>query len=335
LIKIKKNILITFLLLFCFLFSKAQSKEAFKEMEDSLKVIAPVILHGSDDFVKYHANEQFTLLLEEALLKEKSFNYPFDSLITIARLVSADNKFRIFNWHLPRKDGTYEYFAFIQAYNNDLKKYDLFKLVDVSDSMQNPEYKSLDYLHWYGAHYYKIIQTKYGGRQYYTLLGWDGNNNESCRKIIEVLTFNSKNKPVFGANFFKRDKNEKKGKRRIIFEYSAASSMSMKYESQFKTRGKEKKKVIMFDRLTPYEKQFTTKGKEKKKMIVFDRLTPLDPQLKGIYQFYVPETNIYDGFIFQNGKWVFMKDIDARNNTTKKVRKKQMEYNLSPDKKKH
>jgi hypothetical protein len=310
--KINKNIFITFLLLFCVAFSKAQSKEVFREAEDSLKVIAPVILRGSDDFVKYHANEQFTSLLEEALLKDKSFNYPFDSLITIARLVSPDNKFRIFNWHLPKKDGTYEYFAFIQAYNNQLKKYDLFKLVDVSDSMQNPEFKSLDYLHWYGAHYYKIIQTKYGGRQYYTLLGWDGNNKESCRKIIEVLSFNSRNKPVFGANFFKLDKNEKKGKRRIIFEYSASSSMSLKYE-----------------------KQFTAKGKEKKKVIVFDRLTPQDPQLKGLYQFYVPETNTFDAFIFQNGKWVFMKDIDARNNTSKKVHKKQMEYNLGPDKKKH
>ena len=48
-------------------------------------------------------------------------------------------------------------------------------------------------------------------------------------------------------------------------------------------------------------------------MIVFDRLVPLHPSLEDMYEFYVPSTNVIDGFLFRNGKWHYAKDVDARN----------------------
>jgi len=292
--------------------SKAQNKELFRIAEDSLKILAPKILFSKDDFVKYNANERFMILLESTLLSEKSFNYPFDSLKTISKLTSSDNKFRIFNWNLPKSDGTYEYFGYIQVWNSRLKKYDVLKLEDKSDEIQSPDTKTLDNLNWYGALYYKLIETKYHGKIFYTLLGWDGNNIESCKKIIEVVSFNSKNKAVFGASIFKMDKKDKKIYKRIIFEYSASASMSLKYE-----------------------KQFRSNGKDKTRMIIFDRLSPQDPALTGSYQFYVPETNIFDGFIFKNGKWNLIKDVDARNKTIKSRKsKKQSKYNHEFEQKK-
>ena len=63
-------------------------------------------------------------------------------------------------------------------------------------------------------------------------------------------------------------------------------------------------------------------------MIVFDRLAPIDERngntmadFTGQYQFYVPETNIVDAFVFDNGRWVLTKDIDARNPQTPKKKK--------------
>ena len=63
-------------------------------------------------------------------------------------------------------------------------------------------------------------------------------------------------------------------------------------------------------------------------MIVFDRLAPIDTRngsttadLTGQYQFYAPETNILDAFVFENGKWVFVKDVDARNPEVPKKKK--------------
>jgi len=63
-------------------------------------------------------------------------------------------------------------------------------------------------------------------------------------------------------------------------------------------------------------------------MIIFDRLSPIDPRtskysanLEGQFQFYVPESNIYDAFIFENGRWNFVKDVDARNPKPEKKKK--------------
>jgi len=282
----RKIILLVFLITRSLL-TFSQDKVDFKPIEDSLKVLGKIILNGETEFIKYNANEKFLTLLESALISEKSFDYPFDSLITIARLTADDNRFRLFNWNLKKDDGTFEYFGIIQAWNKKNKKYIIYPLKDNSDIIKNPESQLLEPLNWYGAHYYKLIYTKYGGKKYYTLLGWDGNNTTSQKKIIDVITFNSNDKPIFGASVFKYNKKIQK---RIIFEYNATVSMSLKYE-----------------------KQYLLNGKKKRAMIIFDRLAPLDPDLAGMYQYYYPETNIYDGLIFKNGKWVHLKDIDARN----------------------
>jgi len=85
-----------------------------------------------------------------------------------------------------------------------------------------------------------------------------------------------------------------------------------------------------------YEKQFLNtkkRRKRKKDMIVFDRISPLNPNLKGQYQFYMPETNIFDGFVFTKGKWQYVKDVDARNpaDNNKKRTKHDVKYNLFPE----
>jgi hypothetical protein len=264
----------------------SQKNEDFIKAEDSLVVLGDLILNGESDFLKYNANEKFLTLLESALISDNSFDYPFDSLTMIARLTAADNKFRLFNWNIKKTDGTYEYFGILQAWNSKQKKYVLYPLTDNSDQTKKPELQALDYLTWYGAHYYKLLYNKSGKKKYYTLLGWDGNDLLTQKKIIDVLTFNSNDKPVFGASIFKYNKKTQK---RVIFEYSSTTTMSLKYE-----------------------KQYLLYGKKKRSMIIFDRLAPSDPELEGQYQFYYPETNIFDGFVFKRGKWTMVKDVDAR-----------------------
>ena len=58
----------------------------------------------------------------------------------------------------------------------------------------------------------------------------------------------------------------------------------------------------------------------KSEMILFDRLVPLNTSLEGQKQFYVPETNVFDAFIFEKGKWLFIEDIDARNKAIRENR---------------
>jgi len=56
--------------------------------------------------------------------------------------------------------------------------------------------------------------------------------------------------------------------------------------------------------------------KKKKNLIIFDHLSPTSPQLEGMYDFYVPDGS-YDGFTWEKGKWIYIKDIDARSGKTR------------------
>ncbi|GAB4138866.1 MAG: hypothetical protein Fur0041_13920 [Bacteroidia bacterium] len=255
-------------------------------LEDSLKRIGPACFKGSDSD-KYRANEKFKALLKEALKTEDVFNYPFDSLKFIARLQAPDNTFRIFNWNIPRDDGTHEYFGFIivnqekviRKKNQNGGKFAVYELIDKSAEIRTPELAKLTPDKWYGALYYKIILNTHKKHKYYTLLGWDGNTNLSWKKIIDVLTFTADGKPVFGEDdIFHKGRRTS---RRVIFEFKAELVMALRYD-------------------------------EKDKNIVFDRLAPEISGAEGMYQFYV-QTFVYDGYHFKKGKWQFVENIDARN----------------------
>jgi hypothetical protein len=140
-----------------------------------------------------------------SLKTEGSFNYPFDSLTRISILYPADRSFRIFNWQLPLTSGTQRYFGTIQM--NTKKGLQLFPLYDYSDRIKNPEDTVTNNEHWYGALYYKIMQVKSRGKNYYMLFGWDGNNMTSNKKVLEVLSFNKEHEVVFGGIFFISAKN--------------------------------------------------------------------------------------------------------------------------------
>jgi hypothetical protein len=62
----------------------------------------------------------------------------------------------------------------------------------------------------------------------------------------------------------------------------------------------------------PSRKQFET-DLVKTFMIVCDELIPPDPQLEGLYEYYVPSSETFNGFVFTDGCWHYYQNIDARN----------------------
>jgi len=266
----------------------AQDKSFFNSaLEDTLNYWGNLILNGQEDFIKYNANEHFTEILLHAAEQENSIRYPFDSLKTAFHYTAPDKSFQFFNWTLPKKDGTFEYFCIFQSYHKKDKKYIIYRFKDKSDDIKAPEnYISIPDK-WYGALYYKVIYNKYKGKEYYTLLAWDGNNNYSRKKIIDVLTIDLQGKPSMGASVFKYENRICK---RIIFEFKANANFTL-----------------------TYDRQYVEKGKKKKWIIVYDRLLPETSNLKGFYQFYVPDKSIADAFYFKKGKWIQLKNIDFRS----------------------
>ena len=268
---------------------KNMDRPALDLYNDTLKIICKKLYSAKTDLDKKKFNHQLLTTFELALNTVNSFDYTFDSLNDIARLIPPDKTFRILNWNVPYDDGTQEYFGFIQEKYIQLKKKGLFRkekietvqlypLIDKSAEIKNPENTISDNKKWYGMLYYKIITKKTKSKTYYTLLAWDGNDKFSVKKIIDVLTFDNSGIPHFGADIFIMPKKYPK---RVIFEYSATCSMSLKYNF-------------------------------KKDSIVFDHLEPNEPQLEGQYQYYCPDMS-YDGFGFKHGKWNYGIDLNVTN----------------------
>ena len=251
----------------------------FAQYEDTLKIMAHTIMNAETETEKRLANTAFITNLTEVLQYEKSFKFPFDSLPTIARILSPDNTFRIFNWLLKKDNGAYEYYAIVHYHNKKRKRYEIIPLVDNSANIRNAEQEDLDAKNWYGGIYYQIAYIKKMGRKYYTLLAWDGNDGYSTKKIIDVLYFSGKNKIKFGLPIFK--KNKKESQKRVIIEYDAKTSVSVRYQ-------------------------------EKEKRIVFNHLVPPKKDLEGLEEYYIPE-GTFNSYQYNKGKWLLEEDIDIRN----------------------
>jgi hypothetical protein len=274
---------------------KSAKIKALDSYNDSLKKIIHNLYSSTTDSDKHLFNAQLLTTFEHVLKMEDSFTYPFDSIIGIGILNSPDQMLRIFNWNIPLANGTHEYYGFVYVKQIHVRKaglfkkistetYKIFPLNDVSASVKNADGYISDNNKWYGMLYYTIIPKKVKNKKvYYTLLGWDGNDKFSRKKMIDVLIFNNKGLPQFGAAIFNTSKGVKK---RVVFEYDANCTMSLKYN-----------KV--------------------KDSIIFDHLSPPQPQLEGQYQYYCTDFT-YDGFGFKNGKWNYGEYVNATNEKNEK-----------------
>jgi hypothetical protein len=240
-------------------------------MQDTLKRLSDSLVVSRDAKVRLQSSQQLIKTLVRALKVEGSYNYPFDSLKRVAVLNAPDKKFRIFNWGTMLDDGTYRYYGTIQM--NNKKKLEMYPLIDYSEKIKNTDTVTSNDK-WYGALYYKILQKK---KRYY-LFGWDGNNGDSYKKLVDVLYFNGK-KPRFGApDFVWQDKSGKrKTRKRFIIEYNKEASVSLNYDPDMK-------------------------------MIMYDHLIPPNDKATGIYSMYVPDGS-YEAFEMKKGKWIHVDNV--------------------------
>lgn len=273
--KIFSGIIFTFFI-FSNYFSVGQDIQSFEKQEIVLQQNFEYLKTTNDDATKKFVAKTIDSLFVELLSDEKTFDTEFEKLkIYCSFLKSDDGKFRIITWNNFFSDGTFEYYGYCQFYN-DKDEFIFVKLNDKSEEIRNPETENLSEKDWFGCLYYEIITTKHKKDYYYTLLGWDGNNSTSNKKIIEVVTIKNNNLK-FGFPFEMYDKKSK----RLIFEYNKQASMTLRWD-------------------------------ENQKMIIFDHLAPEEPKYNGIYEFYGPDLT-HDGLKFKKGKWLFKEEIYVEN----------------------
>ncbi len=292
-------------------------------MADSLQMLSKQLQSGKADFDRYQASRQLTALLTRMLETGRLPLDGLDTLRNISFLESTGREFTIITWVIPRQDGSFDYGGLVRWFDQQHNSKRVVVLNNQAHELESPETKQLGPEQWYGALYYRLIENKSRGKVHFVLLGWDGHNTLSRKKVIEPVQIGSRGKVIFGAQVFSHFPGKVK---RVVFEYSAKSSMSLNYSRQWLQVKVKKGKKKMTERRAA-------------DMIVFDRLVPLHEGLAGQYQFYVPETNIQDGFVFRDGRWIYTREVDARNpdDPDKGKKERKVEYELfppaSPDKK--
>ena len=186
-------------------------------------------------------------------------------------------------------------------------------MFDKGDEIIEPETQKLSDSTWLGAVYYDLIETQYDKRTYYVLLGWDGNDMFSRKRVIEPITFKGNSgKPVFGQNVFYKEKE----RMRYVFEYSTAANFTLSYgEQYYDIVTNQTAKNTAFHKAQPFEKE--PNKTEKEKTIFFDDLEPATLGMDGLRLYYVPSGEVI-GLKFEAGKWRKIKhNILPRNKAEK------------------
>jgi len=251
-------------------------KKLLEKKEDSLKVFAQQIINGRNPEERFAADSQFTKTFVRALQIKNSFYYPFDSLVSIAKVIPTDSSFKIFTWQLVigpeviRKHGAIQ----MKTTDGSLK---LFPLIDKTDLINNIDDTITSNRAWIGALYYKIIEEKAFGKNVYTLLGFDDNNLNSDRKFIEILTFQD-GEPVFGGPYFSFQDNslKKKSIARYVMEYKKNAGPRLTYDNEMD--------IIIYEHL------ISETGEPQKKYT------------------YIPDGD-YEGLKWKDGKWVHIEKV--------------------------
>ncbi|MFM2337422.1 MAG: hypothetical protein RL115_615 [Bacteroidota bacterium] len=199
--------------------------------EDTLKEYALYLNTDSLPEDRMIADSAFTKTLVRALQIKHSFFFPFDSVRGVSKLYAPDTSFRIITWNISYDDYYHRQRGAIQMRTADgsLK---LYPLRDFSEFTAGPEDSVRNRTNWIGATYYNIIKTQHQAKNYYTLFGFDNNSAQSSMKWIDVLSFDEKNQPVFGAAPFfsyKNDTATKKDKHRLGIEFKKGARVLVNF----------------------------------------------------------------------------------------------------------
>ena len=253
-----------------------EDRVMLEKFQDTLALAGYAVVNDSITEYRFGACKKLIVTLKRALQVKNSFNFSFDRAASVSIQYPQDSSFRIFTWQLYVDKDTYRYYGAIQMNSPDLK---LIPLIDRSADIESANLEEMELTpnQWYGNLIYSIKQFDTSEGRQYLLFGFDGYRFFFKRKLIDVLHFDN-GKAVFGAPVFViTDKNKNKRiKKRILKEYSADASVSLKFHPEMD--------IILTEHL--------------------ERIT-------GNYgegPTFVPDGS-YEGYKLENGAWVYIEKV--------------------------
>lgn len=277
------------LLLFLPILVSAKGTEqdtAMIRLEQELNVLLTQLRNAPDDEKRASANELLKAKLEASLNNPAVLDYPFSLLTTMSTIQSPDGEFRLFNWNIENEEGVHSHYCYLVKKDNSSENLVIPFKEDKFTIPPRPE-NTLAPNQWYGALYYNIVPVKKGSKTLYTVFGYSGSDKSTNRKLLDVFYFKGKNLRL-GYPLFQEEPGSQHLLRRVFFEYSESAIMTVRMNPNLNA-------------------------------IVFDHLVPENPQLEGLFDYYIPDMT-YDGYRWENGIWVYYEDIIAYNTNDEIVR---------------
>lgn len=218
--------------------------ETLQVYEDTLQVLSLIMVTDSLEKNRFAAVHKMIPTLVKALKVSNSFDYAFSKLRSISIQYAPDSTFRVFTWQLYVDEDNYRYYGAIQMNADDLQ---LFPLLDRSFDIDHPaQATALGADNWYGALYYHLMALEFNDQPAYLLFGYDQHSLYRRRKLLDILYFNDKGQPLFGAPVIPIASGNLIS--RLVLEYSAEAKVSLNYD--------ENLDLIVFDHLIPMEGRF-------------------------------------------------------------------------------
>lgn len=270
-----------FFLLMSFQGAFASDTLAFKPSVSRLIALGDSVLKLSEDGLKDSLNSEFSRLLDSILYTPSGVSLSFYQVKSLSVAQDPSKKVKAITWMVSKKNGSeFQYFGYLITQLDLKKPATITRLHQNKDLLRDElEFLKGDSSTWMGCIYYSVMVERYKKKDYFLLLGWAPQSLFITRKMAEAISI-TPSKINLGVPVIKAGG---KAKTRLILEYNAQVSISLKYN-------------------------------DSKKMIVMDHLSSSDPrpEAKGMYQLYGPDLS-YDGLKFEKGGWILQRDIDVRN----------------------
>ena len=227
---------------------------------------------NSDKFEhRKYALTEFNRQFLQILSAEGSFDYPFDSLKWISKLIPADSSFRIFSWQLMRSQTEFDYFGVVQTPEN------LYFLQDNKWQNTDTEYEEFTPSNWYGQIYYNIHQYTSDDKTEYLLFGLKILKNREKIKTVEALDIQS-GMLKLGKGIFEDTLNKKMFKNRVVLRTSFESNSRLSYDPELS-------------------------------MIIFDHTIVVPSSREAGAKPLIVADGSYHGYKLNAGKWMFVNNV--------------------------
>ena len=242
------------------------------EYRAKVEAAGTLLLRSRDPYLRAAAADTLAAALARAVVLPGADSVLAD-LPQVSRIADPSGAWRLYTWQHFLDDSTYVYGGLLDTVGGPP--------IALSDSAQalglERDYELLPG-QWYGAVYYGVRPfATAAGRPAWLLLGYDADGFYHRRKVADVLTFDRRDRPRFGAEVFRGVEGRPDYTfSRLILEYRVDARVGLRYDEDLGG-------------------------------IVHDRLVAGPPIVPGGPPSAIPDGS-YDGYVFEDGEWRYREE---------------------------